>query len=459
MKVVAGFMTAIAVGLAACASVAAETQFALQRLAVFGFSDDGTQPTSLIQGLDGSLYGTTSGSVNAVLRTNGTVFKLTPGGQLTILASFDPESDGFSPRALLQAPDGSFYGAAGRPGVNRGHIFHLTAGGEVSIVFSFNGTNGSQPRVLIYGSDDNLYGTTEHGGSAWGTIFRLTRGGALTTLFSFSRTNGINPTSLVRAKDGTLFGTTSDWISVGAPDTVFRLSPSGEFKILVSWETSEISRPWSVIAGSDGCLYGVDAASGTNDFGSVFKVTPAGALTVFARFNGTNGWGPDRLIQGADGSFYGTTAAGGRDFAGWIPTDDGGYVSSGSGTFFRVTVDGKITALASFADLPGDDVTGLLQTSDGVFYGAQTSGGPPEPAGVFRVAPLPEITGLQRLSGRDVVTWNSFSGGVFQIEGTPTLMSPTWTRLAQMTSASRQTAFTNVIDVVGEHYYRIRLLP
>jgi uncharacterized repeat protein (TIGR03803 family) len=66
-----------------CGGQAAE--LAVQRLATFSHSDDNTQPTSLIQGSDGCLYGTTSGDHT----TNGTVFKLTAGGELTVLASFD----------------------------------------------------------------------------------------------------------------------------------------------------------------------------------------------------------------------------------------------------------------------------------------------------------------------------------------------------------------------------------
>lgn len=447
-----------------CASHAGE--LAVQRLVTFSYSDDGTQPTALNQGSDGSLYGTTRGNFQTGGSPNGTVFKLSPGGELTNLASFDPNgTNGCCPGALLQAPDGSFYGATAWPNGARGTgapggIFHLTTNGELRIIFSFDGANGRSARVLIYGTDGHLYGTTTSGGSlSYGTIFKLTTAGEFTTLFSFSRTNGINPTGLVRANDGTLFGTSSDWISVNAPDTVFTLSPSGAFTILASsFDPAGPARPWSPVLAANGDLYAVDMAGGSNRLGSVFKITPAGTLTTVAEFNGTNGWGPDRLIQGADGNFYGTTSAGGSDYAGWI-ADDHGFVGSGSGTIFKVTLGGEITALASLKEMPGDDITGFVRSADGIFYGARTSGGPPEPAGVFRAVQQPVITGLKRLEGRDVLSWSSFNGGVYQIEHRLTCVV-SWTPLPlTIVAATRETALTNVVPATVEHYYRVRLLP
>jgi uncharacterized repeat protein (TIGR03803 family) len=447
-----------------CPSHAGE--LAVQRLVTFSYSDDDTQPTSLIEGSDGFLYGTTSGSFQTNGSPNGTVFKLSPGRALTNLATFDPNgTNGCCPGVLLQAPDGSLYGATAWPSGARGTgapggIFHLTTNGELRIIFSFSGTNGRSARVLIYGTDGNLYGTTTSGGSLdYGTIFKLTTAGEFTTLFSFSRTNGINPTGLVRANDGTLFGTSSDWISVNAPDTVFKLSPSGEFTILASsFDPTGPARPWSPVLAGNGDLYAVDMAGGSNRFGSVFKITPAGTLTTLAEFNGTNGWGPDRLIQGGDGNFYGTTSAGGSDYAGWIPDDDG-FVGSGSGTIFHVALGGEITALASLKEMPGDDVLGFVQSTDGIFYGARTSGGPPEPGGIFRAVQQPIIIGLKRFEGRDVLSWSSFRGGVYQVEHRGT-WSASWTPLPfTLVATSKNTALTNAVAASAEYYYRVRVLP
>jgi uncharacterized repeat protein (TIGR03803 family) len=432
-------------------------ELAVQRLATFSYSDDDTQPTSLISGSDGSFYGTTSGDRS----TNGTVFKLNPNGELTVLVSLDPDgTNGCCPGALVQAPDGSFYGATGsRQALDFGGIFHLAPSGELRTIFHFNDAKGQSARILLYGTDGNLYGTTSSGGNfGYGTIFKLTPTGEHTTLFSFARTNGINPTSLVRSSDGTLFGTTSDWIGVNAPDTVFRLSPSGEFTTLSSSFTGGPVRPWSVILGTDGNLYGLDRVGGSNHFGSIFKMTPTGTMTTLAEFDGTNGWDPDRLIQGADGNLYGATAAGGADYMGWIPAD-GGFIGSGSGTIFKVTPNGELARLASLLEMPGDDVVGFVQGADGVFYGARTSGGPPEPAGVFRAAPPPVITGLTCLEGKDILSWSSFRGGVYQVEYRATCATE-WVSLPPaMVAVGNETALTNSVGASAERYYRVRLLP
>jgi hypothetical protein len=199
----------------------------------------------------------------------------------------------------------------------------------------------------------------------------------------------------VRAGDGTLLGTSSDWIGVNAPDTVFKLSSSGQFTILASsFDPGGPARPWSPVLAANGDLYVADMAGGSNQLGSVLRITPTGSLTTIVEFNGTNGWGPDRLIQGADGSLYGTTGAGGSDYAGWI-YDDGGFIGSGSGTIFKVDVAGEIMALASLNELAGDDMVGFVQSADGIFYGARTSGGLLESAGVFRAVQPPTIVGLK----------------------------------------------------------------
>jgi uncharacterized repeat protein (TIGR03803 family) len=70
-------------------------------------------------------------------------------------------------------------------------------------------------------------------------------------------------------------------------------------------------------------------------------------------------WGG--LVQGADGNFYGTTS-------------DIGFV--GQGAVYKLTSSGALTVLHSFTG--GQDggvpVAGLVQASDGNFYGVTTPG-------------------------------------------------------------------------------------
>jgi len=305
---------------------------------------DGSMPfAGLVQGSDGNLYGTTAhgGANNA-----GTVFKITPGGVLTTLYSFCSQSgctDGENPSAgLVQASDGNFYGttAIGGANGNYGTVFKITPGGALTTLYSFcpQGSpcpDGSIPEAaLVQGSDGNFYGTTKdlgaHGG---GTVFKITSGGALNTLYSFcsqggsSCTDGENPyAGLVQGSDGNFYGTTAfGGANNGYPSfggTVFKITPGGTLSTLYSFcaqtGCTDGSLPFAVLVqGSDGNFYGTTFNGGANgNYGTVFKITPGGALTTLYAFCSVylceDGENPwAGLVQGTDGNFYGTTYEGG----------------------------------------------------------------------------------------------------------------------------------------------------
>ncbi|HVT34047.1 MAG TPA: choice-of-anchor tandem repeat GloVer-containing protein, partial [Nevskiaceae bacterium] len=172
--------------------------------------DHGTYATSLIDGGDGSFYGTT---YQGGARGYGTVFKLTHG-VLTTLHSFN-RTDGANPLgALLPASDGKLYGTTGGGGAQDfGTVFVITRDGTFNHLYDFDGTHGYLPTArLIQDSDGSFYGTTQGGGTAAGgngTVFRITGNGAITTLHSFSGGDGFQPESgLTQTADGTFYGTT-----------------------------------------------------------------------------------------------------------------------------------------------------------------------------------------------------------------------------------------------------------
>ena len=433
-------------------------EFAFQRLFSFSFSDDHTQPGSLVEGADGCLYGTTSRATPGTAFTNDMVFKLTRSREVIVLASFPHDgTNGLAPRSLVRAVDGNFYGvnASGGPGLSLGSIFRLTTNGTLTTIFVFNGDNGRQPNLLIQGADGNLYGTTASGGTYnYGTVFKFTFDGELTLLFSFARTNGANPTSLVRGTDGTLYGTTTDNVGFPAPDVVFKLSPSGEFAILLPLiNSARVERPRHLVYATNGFIYGLDAAGGSNRFGTIFKLTPDGALTTLVTFNGFNGLDPEMLVLGRDGNLYGATEYGGPDYDGSFP--------SGSGTIFKMTLDGALTTLASGFELVDSfSVNALIQGADGNLYGATESGSPPDPAGIFRLSPRPRITRVHRTGGGDMLTWSAFTGGRYQVERTSTFSPSVWSEVPNAVTASGDTASaTNSAAGSAQQYYRVRLLP
>ena len=146
----------------------------------------------LVQGADGSFYGTTSGGGGSNL---GTVFEITSNGTISTLHSFTGTgSDGSNPYAgLVQGTDGSFYGTTSAGGSsNLGTVFRITSSGTISTLHSFTGTgsDGSNPYAgLLQGTDGSFYGTTYAGGSSnLGTVFEITSNGTISTLHSFTGT-------------------------------------------------------------------------------------------------------------------------------------------------------------------------------------------------------------------------------------------------------------------------------
>jgi len=343
----------------------------------FGMTGDGASPyAGLAQGTDGNFYGTTeSGGANRCFAEGcGTVFRITPGGTLTTLHSFD-SADGAGPIAgLLQASDGNFYGTApfGGPNNSRGTVFKITPSGTLTTLhgFCYLCAEGNEPRAgLIVGTDGNFYGTTGGGGANGdGTVFKITPSGTLTTLHSFDSTDGASPVAaLVLGTDGNFYGTTQ-FGGANIYGTVFKITPSGTLTTLHNFNGTNGAVPYAgLVQATDGNFYGTTDGGGADDYGTVFKITPRGKLTTLNSFDNADGSFPMAgLVQGTDGNFYGTTQEGGAV----------GSCGDGCGTVFRITPGGTLTTLHSFDLTDGEyPLAGLVQGTNGTFYGTTAEGG------------------------------------------------------------------------------------
>jgi len=124
--------------------------------------------------------------------------------------------------------------------------------------------------------------------------------------------------------------------------------------------TNDGGYPSAALAqGSDGNLYGTTTEGTTNNLGTNNDGTIF-KISINGAFDnlhsfGGNGANPNGLVQGSDGYFYGTTEFG----------------ENGYGNAFKIGTNGSLTSLYSFTGGTNGEIpaTVLVQGSDGYFYG------------------------------------------------------------------------------------------
>jgi uncharacterized repeat protein (TIGR03803 family) len=137
---------------------------------------NGAYPAAgLTLGADGNLYGTTYGGGSGWA---GTVFKVTTNGTLTTLGAFDGFSSGYATAELISGNDGGLYGTTFGNGTggspSQGTVFRISTNGVLTVLTSFTMLGGSPKAALALASDGSFYGTTFSGGSGgMGTVFRF----------------------------------------------------------------------------------------------------------------------------------------------------------------------------------------------------------------------------------------------------------------------------------------------
>jgi uncharacterized repeat protein (TIGR03803 family) len=280
-----------------------------------GCSDGKLPSAALVQASNGNFYGTTQqGGINATQCSSygcGTIFQITSAGVLTTLYSFCSQSgcgDGADPMgALVQASNGNFYGTTYTSGVhNGGTVFEITPAGQLTTLYSFcvyfECTDGANPETGLvissanfYGTGENFFGTTYAGGNGGGEVIELNPAGglphALDTFcprYADCTDPSEGPVGLVAATNGQLYGIN---VENGAPagncvycGTLFLVSPDSGNTTLYNFcsistggSCNDGNDPTSLIQGANGNLYGTTAQGGANNYGTVFSF-PAGIL-------------------------------------------------------------------------------------------------------------------------------------------------------------------------------------
>jgi uncharacterized repeat protein (TIGR03803 family) len=322
-------------------------------------------------------------------------------------------TDGENPTTgMIRATDGNFYGTtywggAGDvglicDGIGCGTVFQITAGGTVTIVHAFAGSDtAGAPHPngrLVQATDGLLYGTTTSGGGSGcegigcGTIYRVAIDGsgyAVLHTFLGVSTDGAHPGGvLIQAMDGFLYGTTgaggnSTCGAAGGCGTIFRIATDGSGYAVLHVSTggpNDGAFPSSLMQSTDGVLFGTTAEGGDSacnapqGCGTTFRMAPDGTgYSVLRTFTGgpNDGAFPNSLMQATDGLLFGTTAEGGSSAC---------NAPQGCGTIFRMAPDGTgYSVLHTFRGDPGIDGVGpgapLIQATDGSLYGTTAFGG------------------------------------------------------------------------------------
>ncbi len=283
---------------------------ALTTLSSFAGSNGAHPEASPTLGRDGLLYGMTYDGGTGV----GNVYKASTNGNISNFVSFNYAS-GSSPNGpLALGSDGNFYGSTYYGGAGGfGCVFRLTPDGTITPLassFSFSDTNGSHPiGAPLLARDGYLYVPMATGGTLdAGTIVSVSTNGGLTLLDTFTITNGADPESeLAYGADGQMYGVTGSGGTAGGGGVIFRFSRESGIRPLVSLSAGQGPVGPMVLA-RDGNFYGTTQGGGSSGFGTVFQFTTQGLFSTVASF--TNSRYPSGLALGPDGNLYGTTLLG-----------------------------------------------------------------------------------------------------------------------------------------------------
>ena len=235
-----------------------------------------TPPDLSVQQPDGNLYGT-----EATYLGSNMFVRMTLNGALTVLHSFSVQ-EGIPYVLPILASDGNFYGISGLGTGNPANstsamVYRMTPQGNLTILATYpDGRQhygpGTFQETLLQAANGKLYGTAALGGSQRaGAIFEISLNGDYKVLHEYTDFRNGSPTFLTEATDGNLYGVTQGEIQLGGVNTLYRISPSGNYEQLQILNGAEIGNcPCWLTQGSDGKFYGTTMNGGPVALGTAW---------------------------------------------------------------------------------------------------------------------------------------------------------------------------------------------
>ena len=346
---------------------------------------------------------------------HGTIFSIDiNGSNFTTLHSFaGGVDDGAYPYGSLILSDGTLYGMTKNGGdSNVGTIFSINCDGTgFALLHEFVGgvDDGSYPQGSLIISDGILYGMTYQGGDAdSGTIFSIpAAGGDITILYDFLGTDssdegvtidGKNPYGSLTLYNGVLYGMTID--GGGGNGIIFSINTdASDYSVLYLFGIFGqfgIFSTFGLIPSEDGqTFYGTTGLGGVSTLaGTIFSVKADGTdFRILHNFTG----GYDGIFSLGSLTLYEGKLYGGTVIQG--PGGGSGSLGNGGGILFSMNTDGTdFTRLHIFADLTlgvdgeGNPIDGMCPFSqlypyNGKLYGTTERGGTNDKGIIFSMNP------------------------------------------------------------------------
>jgi uncharacterized repeat protein (TIGR03803 family) len=331
-----------------------------------GSCPDGYFPVSLIEGIDGNFYGVAVGG-GVGMNAQGTIYKITPSGLVSVIYSFAERPDGSlpfgaSPESVIQGTDGFLYGTTlVDAAFGFGTVFKLTASGVIADLHDFCSAqfcaDGAYPSFLVQALDGNFYGSTGPSGAPADILYRLSPSGTFQVLHTFDvmgHPDGGGTFGFTQAADGKFYGTTVAGSENTPFNSVFRFAPAtGAYKVLHPFDWPNIAQSGLVMA-SNGELFGLQTNS------NLYQVSTQGAYHEIGALSSVS-YADGHILQASDGNLWG-------DFQGGDCGDQG--------MVFAATTGGSVLQDLLFnCNTDGQQPGRMFQAADGKFYGVTSGSG------------------------------------------------------------------------------------